>query len=138
MEKEKYCSTCKTWKPRTVEFFHLKEDTKDGFNYKCKECISEYNKQYRKKEKAGLTKGRVRKKHLHINFIKNFKYKKDTVYTIDALVRSNLVEDYFEGTLVQDTGLHVTFINKVGRRESFLKVDFLIGDYKIKEKETYF
>ncbi|WP_353096191.1 hypothetical protein [Tissierella praeacuta] len=42
-------------------------------------------------------------------------------------------EPFFEGTMIQDCKTHVTFKHRLGYRESFLKVDFLTGDYKIEE-----
>lgn len=40
---------------------------------------------------------------------------------------------YFEGTMIKDYKTHILFKHKLGYSESFLKADFLTGEYKAKE-----
>ena len=47
-------------------------------------------------------------------------------------------EKYMEGTMMQDCKTHVTLKHKfLGYTESFLKADFLIGDYKVEEVKSF-
>ena len=51
MENLKKCTKCGEEKPATVEYFNKGERYKDGLNSKCKFCIKEYSKKYRKENK---------------------------------------------------------------------------------------
>ena len=134
MENLKYCKSCKEWKPRTTEFFHKKSDTKDGLNYRCMDCVSEYNRQYYLKKGAGLIEPvKVKSNHLRMSTVAKYPIESGATYQIDALVRRSLVKKDFIGVLYSMTDIHATFINKYGRRETFLKVDFLLGTYRLKK-----
>ena len=45
---EKLCRKCNTVKPLTNEYWHRNKSTKDGFQYWCKICSCQANKQYKK------------------------------------------------------------------------------------------
>lgn len=47
--------------------------------------------------------------------------------------RKKTLKLYFEGELIQETKVHITLRNKVGRCETFLKADLLLREYEIKE-----
>ena len=53
-------------------------------------------------------------------------------YQIENMKKRTRQDKYFIGKVIQETKDHITVKNKA-RTESFLKVDFLIGEYKIKE-----
>lgn len=48
----KTCNTCNTTKP--LSSFGPHSTTADGHNPKCKDCVSEYNREYRRKNKAKI------------------------------------------------------------------------------------
>jgi len=50
----KICSKCGEEKPATTEYFGKMKSSKDGLRGQCKVCISEYLKQYRKKNKESI------------------------------------------------------------------------------------
>ncbi|MDR7856041.1 hypothetical protein [Tissierella sp.] len=56
------------------------------------------------------------------------------MYEIKILRSNNEKTDsYFVGTFIEETDNHITFQSKSGYRESFSKVNFSIGEYKIRE-----
>ena len=50
MKMEKCCSSCKELK--NITHFSPRKVSKDGYNCRCKICIYEYHKIYRKRNKA--------------------------------------------------------------------------------------
>lgn len=42
-------------------------------------------------------------------------------------------QGYFTGVMIQETKVHVTLRNRIGRCETFLKADLLLKEYEIKE-----
>ena len=50
----KICSKCGEEKPATTEYFRKAKANKDGLRGQCKVCQSEYDKQYRKKNKENI------------------------------------------------------------------------------------
>lgn len=75
--KTKTCKKCGKIFPLTNEFFQPRKGAKDGFRNDCKKCISEYKKQYRKKNIEILTAKRkeryIRNKERELT--KNKEYK---------------------------------------------------------------
>ena len=67
-------------------------------------------------------------------FKNNLKVKLGQSYEIERNqgTRSNTIWQKFKGKVIHETRDHFTVKNKT-RSETFLKVDFLIGEYKIKE-----
>jgi hypothetical protein len=51
----KTCTGCKIEKPATAEFFNKDAKRRDGLNYWCKACWSEYRKAYRQTPKSRAT-----------------------------------------------------------------------------------
>lgn len=48
----KSCSKCREIKSLTHDYFHKSKYTKDGFRWECKDCVSLYDKERYKKNKA--------------------------------------------------------------------------------------
>lgn len=46
---EKKCSLCESWK-KIEEFVRDKSNKVDGYNWRCKKCVVEYKKRYKKGE----------------------------------------------------------------------------------------
>ena len=52
--KTKVCFKCKKELPSTSEYFHYERTTRDNLKSWCIKCVSEYNKEYRKKNKEKI------------------------------------------------------------------------------------
>ena len=63
---------------------------------------------------------------------KDLKVKVGQTYQIENMKKRTRQDKYFIGEVIQETKDHIIIKDK-SRTESFLKVDFLIGEYKIKE-----
>lgn len=50
----KICSKCGEEKPATTEYFRKAKTNKDGLRGQCKDCVKEYNKQYREENKEEI------------------------------------------------------------------------------------
>jgi len=64
----KTCNSCKEYKPKTA--FNRRVSSKDGLNYKCRDCVRRYKKEYRDKniEKVRNTERAIRSRNkLKIN-----------------------------------------------------------------------
>jgi len=59
----KKCSKCGDTKPMEIEFFQPRKENRDGFSGKCRKCMAEYNRKYRKKNIVAI------KKHLKDNAV---------------------------------------------------------------------
>ncbi|OZV10763.1 hypothetical protein CIW83_18250 [Tissierella sp. P1] len=149
--KVKTCTKCGEEYPATTMYFHKAKTCKDGLNSKCKYCI---NENYKKKYKTGKYKSnknykskmeekmkreqeafeRVMNEKVEGLDISKVKLVKDKQYKI--YLRRNYKKVYdlcFEGTMIRDYKTHILFKHKLGYSESFLKADFLTGEYKVKE-----
>ena len=73
----KKCIVCKEVKPFSE--FNPRKKSKDGYNNKCKKCISDYNKKYRKanKEKIKLNNKKYNEEHKEDISAKNKKYQQE-------------------------------------------------------------
>lgn len=63
---------------------------------------------------------------------KDLRVRVGQTYQVKNMKKRTRQDKYFIGTAIQETKDHIIIRNK-GRTESFLKVDFLIGEYQIKE-----
>ncbi|MGJ0848292.1 hypothetical protein ACR77J_16495 [Tissierella praeacuta] len=150
------CRECGIELPYTNEYFTAHKSYKSGLSTRCKTCESDYQRErysrrvgtkyITKEEKikaeekkckeiskrlmnekieAGLDLSKIKLangKKYKISIKKNWKKK---------------YEPFFEGVMMQDCKTHVTFKHKLGYTESFLKADFLTGDYKVEEVKSF-
>lgn len=150
----KTCTKCKKELPATTEYFHRHSTCKGGLNSICKKCFNSY---YRKSYKEGRFKSKCKEKKSNLNIeltpmvkttpysespknalskdeIQKKKYKNNAIYLViykpDG--RGGHKPIAFKGKLIHQTKDFITLQNKNGIRESFLKVDFMIGT-QIKE-----
>ena len=128
--ESKFCNKCNTSYPMTAEYFYRNKVRKSGFSGYCKSCDSEQMKQGRGKrldlkntnpkiiKDAIATKGKL----------ETMSYKQGKRYLItNAKTR-------FKGQMVGETERFIVFkeLNH-GYLESFMKIDFITGEKKIKE-----
>jgi hypothetical protein len=62
----KQCRTCGEWKPKTLDFFHHRKESRDGLKSSCKACQNENAKRYRieNPEKIKAIAKSSRQKHI--------------------------------------------------------------------------
>ncbi len=67
--KQKLCFRCKKWKDESQ--FHRNRRSKDGIQWKCKECESKYaRKRYKRISKTGRRNLRYEDRHRIVNGVK--------------------------------------------------------------------
>lgn len=157
--EEKECKSCKEVFPLTKDFWHVDKRLKDGFNNECKSCKREKAREYqerkrklegfltreeleaeevrlqraRTREMEKLSKERLEKRK---NKMRGETYNPKKTYRVDN--RKNVVRNVrdlvdFTGKVHYQDGRLLTLKHKNGRCETFLKVDFKIGEYQIEE-----
>ena len=133
----KTCTRCEIEFPATTEYFHRNKYGKNGLAARCKHCMNEYrNIEYRKKygEKGNfdieikITDFGVGNRELDIKLVKGQEYQVPLIYG-----RYGKDKRTFTGKLIQETEDLVILQHKKGFCECFRKMDFLTGEYEIKE-----
>lgn len=74
----KECSICKTYFPRTKEYYNKSQSQKDGFHSYCKTCQKEYWTNYHKNQQTVINEKRKQRyeKNRETEIIKSQKYQK--------------------------------------------------------------
>ena len=117
MEKNRIRSKERYWERMGKEINIEREREKE--RRKARELQARYNKLVSKPVIAGVYK-------------KDLKVKLGQLYRIERVKKSVRDWNEFTGKCIHETKDHVTIKNKT-RAETFLKVDFLINEYRIKE-----
>ena len=101
------------------EFKPYKRELTEKELEEAKEAQEIYDRMLNEKEIAGVYK-------------KDLKVEVGRSYQIENMKKRTRQDKYFIGQVIQETKDHIIIKDK-SRTESFLKVDFLIGEYRIKE-----
>lgn len=129
----KRCSKCKEVKKATNEFFYVRKNSKDGFDYRCKECCKiqgqEYNRKAKLQREQGIEKPEL--VHLKIDDAISFEVFEGDIVRINKRINGIMVEDYFVGIVEVVNDIHFTVKHLHGYLETFLKVDFFIGESRL-------
>ena len=95
--KEKLCSRCKKWKDESL--FHGNRRSKDGIQWKCKECERKYaRKRYNRIRKTGRTNLRYEDRHRIVKGIKQKycrnckRWKKESDFYKDRSEKGDLMD----------------------------------------------
>lgn len=133
---EKECSKCYEYKLLTDEYFYGNKNNNDGYQNVCKECQKNYQKQYNEKRHEAQERLEQEEKEMMIQketetFNKNKKYKVIPL-RIDKRTVSERGKSFTGKPIYQNDRL-LTLRSDIGIAETFLKIDFVIGDYKYEE-----
>ena len=131
---KKTCTKCR--KELTRSDFHKDKSKEDGLNGHCKSCRAENAKRYYKSiqderldnYEFKATDYGVADKELDIKLIKGHRYHVPVIRG-----KYGKKEREFTGRLIQETKDLVILQHKRGFCECFRKMDFLTGEYEIKE-----
>lgn len=127
----KECRTCKILFERTSDNFHRNKANKDGFHLSCKACRNKEGKiRYENsKNQVKVVYVEVTPKPLSIP-----KFKLNEVYKIKHIkndTRKLKKGRVFEGVCIYHDKRLLTLRKSDGVTETFLKVDFGIGEYEV-------
>lgn len=141
------CSTCKEELPFNSNYFYNNSTCIGGLEKQCKRCRYEkIKKRLKIKERSDdltpeteenikkmLEREEKRKQDLKEKIDGEIigEYKLGKEYRITNSYRGKKDDNRFLGKVIYNDKRLLTLENNRGRRETFLKVDFVIGDYKI-------
>lgn len=148
----KICNKCNKEYPPIEKYFYKHRNYKDGLSATCKKCHNQYCMEYRKGQRGnkrvkrnpnnikikpmarGIPYGKKPIEALDKAEIENLSFKEGKTYLVKYKPggKGNGSTETFKGDLIQQTKDFIILKNKLGIRESFLKVDFMIGS-QIKE-----
>lgn len=127
------CPKCNKELPVTSEYFHVNNARKIGFQSTCKECTNKHNREKLRKERK--EQKRIKKmnngKPIKAKSRKEFKIGNKYKVSQGNIKRAGEPNFSFKGTAIYEDGRLLTLENKRNIRETFIKTDFRIGDYKI-------
>lgn len=139
------CTKCGEVKELSSDNFHRNKSHKHGLTSACKVCMAEYQRLRREKIKLDREKYKEdrkadalrKEKEEEIVQVKTEVFKTDTKYKIQEMASDRRNKKHytesFEGQVVYQDKRLLTLKNDKGVAETFLKMDFITGDYKYKE-----
>lgn len=127
---EKACRTCGEVKELNPDNFYRHGTNTTGFNTQCKMCASAQQKSYRTKANRRTKKEQVARA------IKIKRLDESCKYEIKKKENLRAKEEWygnkFVGKVIYQDKRLLTLRNDSGIVETFLKIDFVIGDYQYK------
>lgn len=132
---EKTCRKCKEVLPLTSEFWHKKKCSKDGFKPRCKVCANEEARL----RKAGVIvkkESAYKEKEEIIKQVETETFKDDGIYSINKIKNKRKITklNKFKGKVIYQDRRLLTLKSESGITETFLKMDFITGDYEIYDR----
>lgn len=135
MMESKSCKKCGNVFELTTEYWHKRKRSKDGFTPRCKTCTNEESRLRKlgligSKKKAYLEKEEITK-GAETEIFKEGIYK--VRRTRENLGKGGHKTKQFKGKMIYQDRRLLTLRNEKGITETFLKMDFITGDYEILE-----
>ena len=144
----KICNKCKQSKPMTIEYFGKSISTKDGFQYRCKECLRAYHIEHRETHIIKM-RDNYRKKHPKEEIQEGYKK------CASCGEIKSATNDYFGNATKNKDGLkhtcktcrkqkeysnqieHIARVRKKYYEENKLEISKECKKYRAKNKERY-
>lgn len=135
----KICTKCRKEKPATSKYFYKMNHSKDGFQYKCKECVKKYDKKQKKQYYYDNKEKILKYKKEHYIKNKNQYKQKNKEYYINnvetfLINRKKYYENNKEKIAKNDKKYYIVNKDKImqNKREYFNKNKRKIYDYHIR------